>query len=234
MHNPRPGAALDWPLAAYYGYSYATSQNQNLSGNQCDEYKSVGSGADTTCNDIVSEISESEPDPSDFDEFEIALQRQFVEQNLYIWSIIAYDANFRTETLKTGYRSVVIVEKDMKVIETLLALFRLRGIVAAQPLLDELQGRGALFYGPPGTGKTHICRAVVKESGMSALAIDAATIYRKYVGETEKSIRATSSLKRKAHPCILFIDEVDAIFAYRVRPRALGTCLRNPGSERKG
>jgi SpoVK/Ycf46/Vps4 family AAA+-type ATPase len=72
-----------------------------------------------------------------------------------------------------------------------------------------------MFYGPPGTGKTHLCRAIAKESNMTMLAIDGASIYSKYVGEDEKNVRAAFTLAAKLHPCILFIDEVDSMFAQR-------------------
>jgi SpoVK/Ycf46/Vps4 family AAA+-type ATPase len=72
-----------------------------------------------------------------------------------------------------------------------------------------------MFYGPPGTGKTHLCRAIAKESGMTMLIIDGATVESKWVGESEKLIKASFTLAEKLHPCILFIDEVDSLFAQR-------------------
>jgi SpoVK/Ycf46/Vps4 family AAA+-type ATPase len=72
-----------------------------------------------------------------------------------------------------------------------------------------------MFYGPPGTGKTHLCRAIAKESGMTMLIIDGATVESKWVGESEKLIKASFTLAEKLNPCILFIDEVDSLFAQR-------------------
>ncbi|KAH6684766.1 P-loop containing nucleoside triphosphate hydrolase protein, partial [Halenospora varia] len=72
-----------------------------------------------------------------------------------------------------------------------------------------------LLYGPPGTGKTHLSRAIAKESGVTMLSVDSATLIQKHIGETEKSIKAAFSLASRLSPCILFIDEVDAMFYNR-------------------
>jgi SpoVK/Ycf46/Vps4 family AAA+-type ATPase len=97
----------------------------------------------------------------------------------------------------------------------LLQLSASRNKQKAHPLLGSTQSRGAIFYGPPGTGKTHLCRAIAKESKMNMLSIDGASVYSKWVGEDEKNVRAAFTLAAKLHPCILFIDEVDSMFAQR-------------------
>lgn len=74
---------------------------------------------------------------------------------------------------------------------------------------------GALLYGPPGTGKTHLARAIAKDMGMNMMAITPAAIYGKYVGESENNIKTAFSICSKLTPCILFIDEADALFSRR-------------------
>jgi len=69
--------------------------------------------------------------------------------------------------------------------------------------------------GPPGTGKTMLAKAVVKESKATVLEVSGAQIYEKYVGEGEKMVRAVFSLAKKLSPCVVFIDEADAIFGSR-------------------
>ncbi|KAF2768096.1 AAA-domain-containing protein, partial [Teratosphaeria nubilosa] len=83
------------------------------------------------------------------------------------------------------------------------------GVLAA----DRLPG--LLLYGPPGTGKTLLAKAVAKESKATVLEVSGAQIYEKYVGEGEKMVRAVFSLAKKLSPCIVFIDEADAIFGSR-------------------
>lgn len=71
------------------------------------------------------------------------------------------------------------------------------------------------MYGPPGTGKTLLAKAVAKESGATVLEVSGAQVYEKYVGEGEKQVRAVFTLAKKLEPCVIFIDEADAIFGSR-------------------
>ncbi|KAL8908116.1 MAG: hypothetical protein Q9207_001008 [Kuettlingeria erythrocarpa] len=82
-------------------------------------------------------------------------------------------------------------------------------------VLAEQSISGLLLYGPPGTGKTLLAKAVAKEGGATILEISGADLYDKYVGEGEKLVKAMFSLARKLKPCIVFIDEVDAILGSR-------------------
>ena len=118
-------------------------------------------------------------------------------------------------TLESSYDDVILEQELKDNIHYLVNVSRLRFEGNTHRLLKKLQIKGALFYGPPGTGKTHLCRAVAKSSGSNMLMIDAADIEQKYVGESEKTIKAVFSLARKLHPCILFIDEVDSLFRHR-------------------
>lgn len=74
---------------------------------------------------------------------------------------------------------------------------------------------GVLLYGPPGCGKTHIAKVIAGASGSNMIVLDPATMTKKYYGETEILIKGAFSLARKLHPCVIFIDEVDAMFRRR-------------------
>lgn len=74
---------------------------------------------------------------------------------------------------------------------------------------------GALLYGPPGTGKTLLAKGLARQSGFLMLEISSADVFQTCWGEDEKVIRAAFTLARKLSPCILFIDEADAIFGAR-------------------
>lgn len=117
--------------------------------------------------------------------------------------------------LQTTYDDVIIDHETKETVKQLISLSNLEAKSAIHPLLQQIRIKGALFYGLPGTGKTHLSRAIAKESGANMLAVDAADIQNKYVGETEKSIKAIFSLCTKLHPCILFIDEADSLFRRR-------------------
>lgn len=71
--------------------------------------------------------------------------------------------------------------------------------------------RSLLLYGPSGVGKTHIVKALANECGMTFFTFSAADIMNKWVGESEKRVKAMFQAAREARPSILFIDEIDAL-----------------------
>jgi transitional endoplasmic reticulum ATPase len=95
------------------------------------------------------------------------------------------------------------------------------------PELFERMGvrplKGILLYGPPGTGKTLLAKAVAHETEANFIAISGAQVLSKYVGESEKAVREIFKKARMAAPCILFVDEIDAIAPYRSGSGSEGT-----------
>ncbi|MCU0862003.1 MAG: CDC48 family AAA ATPase [Methanomassiliicoccales archaeon] len=71
--------------------------------------------------------------------------------------------------------------------------------------------KGILLYGPPGTGKTLLAKAVATESEANFINVKGPEFLSKWVGESEKAVRETFRKARTAAPCIIFLDEVDAI-----------------------
>ena len=70
---------------------------------------------------------------------------------------------------------------------------------------------GLLLYGPPGCGKTFIARAVAGELGARFIAVSFADIIDMFVGQSERNIHELFEIARRNAPCVLFLDEVDAI-----------------------
>ncbi len=82
------------------------------------------------------------------------------------------------------------------------------------PLFSYAQLRppkGILLHGPPGTGKTLLARALATEVGINFIAIKGPQLLSKYVGESERGIREIFKKAKQASPCIIFLDEIDAI-----------------------
>lgn len=71
--------------------------------------------------------------------------------------------------------------------------------------------RGILLYGAPGTGKTLIAKAVATESESNFISIKGPEVMSKWVGESEKAVRMIFKKARQVAPCIVFLDEIDAI-----------------------
>jgi SpoVK/Ycf46/Vps4 family AAA+-type ATPase len=81
---------------------------------------------------------------------------------------------------------------------------------------------GLLLYGPPGCGKTFLARAIAGELGSKFLSIGLTDVVDMYIGESEKNLHRVFELARRSKPCVLFIDEIDALG----RKRSL---MRNSG-----
>ena len=71
--------------------------------------------------------------------------------------------------------------------------------------------KGVLLVGPPGTGKTLLARAVAGEAGVEFLSISGSDFVEMYVGVGASRVRDLFEQAKKAAPCIIFLDEIDAV-----------------------
>ncbi|KAF4364168.1 hypothetical protein G4B88_029145 [Cannabis sativa] len=71
--------------------------------------------------------------------------------------------------------------------------------------------KGVLLYGPPGTGKTLLARAIASNIDANFLKVVSSAIIDKYIGESARLIREMFGYARDHQPCIIFMDEIDAI-----------------------
>lgn len=71
--------------------------------------------------------------------------------------------------------------------------------------------KGCLLFGPPGTGKTLLARAVASQLDCNFLKVVSSAIVDKYIGESARMIREMFNYARDHQPCIVFMDEIDAI-----------------------
>ncbi|MEG3224496.1 MAG: proteasome-activating nucleotidase [Methanobacteriales archaeon Met13] len=82
--------------------------------------------------------------------------------------------------------------------------------------------KGVLLYGPPGTGKTLLAKAVAHETNATFIKIVASEFVRKYIGEGARLVRGVFELAKEKAPTIIFIDEIDAIAAKRLKSSTSG------------
>lgn len=129
-------------------------------------------------------------------------------------------------------RAKVYVEKDIKVTFADVAgvdeaKFELQEVVS---FLKDPKGygrlgahvpKGILLVGPPGTGKTLLARAVAGEAGVAFFSISGSEFVEMFVGVGAARVRDLFEQARKAAPCIIFIDELDALGRSRT-PGAFG------------
>lgn len=76
---------------------------------------------------------------------------------------------------------------------------------------DVKAPKGILLYGPSGTGKTLIAKAVAHTTESNFISIKGPELLSKWVGESEKGVREVFRKARQAAPCIIFLDEIDAL-----------------------
>lgn len=94
------------------------------------------------------------------------------------------------------------------------------------PELRALYGKslrgGLLLYGPPGCGKTFLAKAVAGELGASFLHVSLADVLDMYIGQSERNVKELFEVARSSAPCVLFLDELDAIGGKRSLNRSSG------------
>jgi len=83
------------------------------------------------------------------------------------------------------------------------------------PEIRKLFGKslrgGLLLYGPPGCGKTYLARALAGELGARFFAVGLHDVLDMWLGQSERNLHSVFETARRAAPCVLFLDEVDAL-----------------------
>jgi SpoVK/Ycf46/Vps4 family AAA+-type ATPase len=107
-----------------------------------------------------------------------------------------------------GGMEVVKKEIELKIIKPLLhpELYKAYG---------KKIGGGILLYGPPGCGKTFIAKATAGQVNAKFISVSLNDILDMWIGSSEKNLHEIFQLSRNNKPCVLFIDEIDALGASR-------------------
>lgn len=119
------------------------------------------------------------------------------------------------KSIRTSFSDVHVPPDTIDALKTLISLSLIRPEAFTYGVLSTDKIPGLLLYGPPGTGKTLLAKAVARESGATVLEVSGSDVYDMYVGEGEKNVKAIFTLAKKLSPCVVFIDEADAIFCSR-------------------
>jgi transitional endoplasmic reticulum ATPase len=116
---------------------------------------------------------------------------------------------FFIEKSSSNFASVAGLDEVKRLLDTVIEYSHVHDEIYEQVGLTP--PRGILLAGPSGTGKTAMARALAGEKQIPLIAIDGPQLYSKWLGESERALREVFKKARRAAPCILFFDTIDAI-----------------------
>ncbi len=116
------------------------------------------------------------------------------------------------ETIKVTFKDVAGVEEEKEDLAEIVDFLK-----EPQKFVDigARVPKGVLLVGPPGTGKTLLARAVAGEAGVAFFSISGSDFVEMYVGVGASRVRDLFEQAKKSSPCIIFIDEIDAVGRHR-------------------
>ncbi|KAK6198581.1 P-loop containing nucleoside triphosphate hydrolase protein [Scheffersomyces amazonensis] len=173
-----------------------------------------------TMDDLLSGYEEGEGEEDYGNEDVPSYLKNEVEQEKLIASIRGIDANLAKQILND-----IVIQGDEVYWDDIVGLEAAKNSLkeaVVYPFLrpDLFQGlrepvRGMLLFGPPGTGKTMLARAVATESKSTFFQMNSSSLTSKYLGESEKLVKALFLLAKKLSPSIIFMDEIDSLLGSR-------------------
>ena len=137
-----------------------------------------------------------------------------------IWrEVIARYGKASSESVDEGARwdSLILSEATLDKLQMSCEMLRHLETLQAQGVDVP---KGALLFGPPGTGKTQIARTLANESGLPFLAATTADLKAGFVGQSGQKVKELFERARGRAPCILFVDEIEAVTPVRGGPNA--------------
>lgn len=119
------------------------------------------------------------------------------------------------DNIRPNYEDIHIDRETIRKLERVTKMSLTRPKAYSHGVLAGNKVTGGVLYGPPGTGKSLLAKATARESGFNMILASTAELWQKCHGDDEKVIKALFSMARKLHPCIVFIDEADAMLGNR-------------------
>ncbi|KRW98210.1 P-loop containing nucleoside triphosphate hydrolase [Pseudocohnilembus persalinus] len=202
-----------------------SQQQQSTKIEEEDKNKNVEKDLQNNQQDIEEDQNQSESEDCN-DESELSVNQKIIEQNQQKFYINKVDFE-KALTLvqptgkREGFTTIPEVKwEDIGGLDVLRSdLYNNIILPIQKPERFKMLGlnspAGVLLYGPPGCGKTLLAKAVANSSRANFIAIKGPELLNKYVGESEKSVRALFARARASSPCVIFFDEIDAIVPKR-------------------
>lgn len=116
--------------------------------------------------------------------------------------------NLNDEKRKTTFEDVAGADEEKEELEEIVLFLKDSSKFSA---LGARIPKGVLLVGPPGTGKTLLARAVAGEAGVPFFSISGSDFVEMFVGVGASRVRDLFDQAKKNSPCIIFIDEIDAV-----------------------
>jgi len=132
---------------------------------------------------------------------EAVRQLQLVAMKISEQARIAQEIRAESNRAGTGHKNVLTTNEQMNKLQSMLKKSKFGGLVP----------QGVLLVGPPGTGKTLLVRALAKECNVPIYSISGSAFDEVWVGLGAERMRKMFSDARFRRPCIIFIDELDAV-----------------------
>ena len=141
------------------------------------------------------------------------------QQTLAVVDVLPKEKDYRAMAMEVDERPDISFSDIGGLEEQIKEVKEVVELPLTHPELFEKVGieppKGVLLYGPPGTGKTLLAKAVAHETNASFIKIVGSELVKKFIGEGAKLVRDVFKLAKEKAPCIIFIDEIDAVASRR-------------------
>ncbi|MBP2172433.1 proteasome-activating nucleotidase [Methanococcus voltae] len=141
------------------------------------------------------------------------------QQTLAVVEVLSKEKDYRAMAMEIEEKPNITFEEIGGLSNQIREIKEVVELPLKKPELFEKIGivppKGILLYGPPGTGKTLLAKAVAYETNASFIRVVGSELVKKFIGEGAKLVRDVFKLAKEKSPCIIFIDEIDAVASKR-------------------